>query len=245
MERRDYLEAVSGFVAALSKVAAECGPAQLAVPVPACPGWSVSDLLGHLGSIERWVQDILAAGGTGRPPETVRWPTSETAAWFLSGTDDFLAALGGIVPGKPCWTLGPPPRTEEFWARRQAHEHAIHLWDAATALGLPEPVLDRNFLLDGIDEVLTILAPRQVRLGRMPAPGGSVVFSAARSPSDGGAASDRHTWKFGEGRAVARLNAPALELYLGLWGRRPLAAHATVHGDASAVDRLLAGHLVP
>ncbi|HSU70841.1 MAG TPA: maleylpyruvate isomerase family mycothiol-dependent enzyme, partial [Micrococcaceae bacterium] len=91
----------------------------------------------------------------------------------------------------------------------------------------------------------TILAPRQVRLGRMPAPGGSVVFSASRSPSDGGAASGRHTWKFGEGRAVARLNAPALELYLGLWGRRPLAAHAIVHGDATAVDRLLAEHLVP
>lgn len=45
--------------------------AQLATPVPACPGWSVADVVGHLAAI---TDDVLAGRLTGPPSE------AETAA---------------------------------------------------------------------------------------------------------------------------------------------------------------------
>ena len=140
-------------------------------------------------------------------------PAEGAAAWFLEGTAPFLETMTALDPRNECWNFGPPPRTARFWLRRQAHEHAIHLVDACQALGLEIPALADDFMLDGVDEVLAMFAPRQLRLDRMPHPDKAVTFQVP------GAAS----WTLGPGPAVASISAPLPVMYLGLWGRSNLA----------------------
>ena len=35
-------------------------------PVPACPGWTLDALFGHLGSIERWATAVVRGGDPSR-----------------------------------------------------------------------------------------------------------------------------------------------------------------------------------
>ncbi|WP_186759346.1 maleylpyruvate isomerase family mycothiol-dependent enzyme [Arthrobacter alpinus] len=205
----------------------------LARPVPACPDWRLEDLLGHLGSIERWVVDVLRGG---KYVEEQPRPAGGAAAWFLDGADNFQRAMKAIDPHMPCWNLGPPPRTAGFWLRRQAHEHAIHLVDACQASGFAAPPdFGEDFMLDGIDEVLAMFVPRQLRLKRMPEPEGAVVFHVSRTIK----------WTIGQGPTRASVTAPLSEMYLGLWCRSKLADIATVEGDASVALRVLQGPLTP
>jgi hypothetical protein len=75
------------------------------------------------------------------------------------------------------------PHDAGFWARRQAHEVAIHRLDAEHALAgtdaaLPTLIFDTRLAADGIDEAVQVIIPR--RLSHYPpALGGSVLFHAA------------------------------------------------------------------
>ena len=204
----------------------------LARPVPACPDWTLADLLGHLGSIERWAAGIVRSG---KFVEQAAPPATGAETWFLDGAGPFLAAMSALDPEEPCWNFGPPPRKAGFWRRRQAHEHAVHLIDACQASGVEDPYFADDFLLDGIDEVLTMLVPRQFRLGRMPEPEGAVTFHVPGARS----------WKLGQGGPEASITAPPDVMYLGLWGRANLAETAFIDGDKALAGRLLQGPLTP
>jgi uncharacterized protein (TIGR03083 family) len=205
---------------------------RLARTVPACPGWTLEQLFGHLGSIERWAAAVVRGGTFVKEPEP---PREGAAAWFREGTEPFLETMTGLDPEKPCWDFGPPPHRAGFWLRRQAHEHAIHLVDVCQALGLEIPPMGNDFMLDGVDEVLTMFAPRQVRLGRMPSPDKAVTFLVP------GAAG----WTLGPGPAVASISAPLPAMYLGLWGRSSLKDVALIEGDAAFALRVFRGPLTP
>ncbi|GAA2143266.1 maleylpyruvate isomerase family mycothiol-dependent enzyme [Arthrobacter humicola] len=204
----------------------------LARSVPACAGWTLDELFGHLGSIERWAAAVVREGTFVEEPAP---PPEGSAAWFLDGVAPFFETLMALDPETRCWTFGPPPRTAGFWLRRQAHEHAIHLIDACQALGLESPAPGEDFMLDGIAEVLTMFTPRQLRLGRMTPPDKAVTFHVP------GAAS----WTLGPGPAVASITAPAVGMYLGLWGRSKLEDTAIIEGDAAVALRVLQGPLTP
>jgi hypothetical protein len=90
-------------------------------------------------------------------------------------------------------------------------------------------------MLDGIDEVLAMFAPRQLRLERMPSPEEAVTFHVPGATS----------WTLGEGPATASAAAPLHETYLGLWGRSNLAETANLDGDADLALRVLQGPLTP
>lgn len=210
-----------------------CQPEEILTrSVPACPGWTLDELFGHLGSIERWAAEVLLGG---KFVEEQAPPTKAAAAWFLEGTNTFLRTMSALDPEAQCWNFGPPPRKAGFWLRRQAHEHAIHLVDACRASDLEAPVLEESFMLDGIDEVLTILTPRQVRLEKMPHPETAVTFHVPGSTS----------WTFGQGPSQASITAPLHEMYLGLWGRSDLENTAIIEGDAAFALRVLQGPLTP
>jgi uncharacterized protein (TIGR03083 family) len=122
-----------------------------------------------------------------------------------------------------------------FWLRRQAHEHAIHVVDACQARGEDLPALSEEFMLDGVDEALTMFTPRQIRLNRMPPPEKAVTF---RVPGTDG-------WTLGPGPAVATITAALPDMYLGLWGRSDLADTAVIDGDTRAALAVLRGPLTP
>lgn len=198
--------------------------------VPWCGRWRVKDLVVHLARIHHW-----AAGQARRKQETPlgRGPFvledlyRECAAELL----DTLTSLG---PDAESWTLdGNGPAS--FWHRRQTHETLVHLWDLRTAGDLDlaiEPVL----WADTVAEVVTVMQPRQERMGRMeplPAPVGLHATDADRLWLLGGA-----------GEPTVRVSGSASDLALLLWGRRSPDA-LRVDGDRAALDDALARRLTP
>jgi len=231
MSPENYRAELAGFVHRLRVLALQPADA-LSRTVPACAGWTLEQLFGHLGSIERWAADVVRSG---KYVEEAAPPATGAAAWFLEGAAPFLEVMTALDPGAECWNFGPPPRTAGFWLRRQAHEHAIHLVDACQACGLETPDFGTEFMLDGVDEVLTMFTPRQMRLERMPQPAGAVAFHV---PGSG-------TWKVGTGQAAASVTAPVSAMYLGLWGRSKLEESAVIEGDADLARQVLRGPLTP
>ena len=81
----------------LTALVAGLGEAEPGTPVPACPGWAVADVIGHLAAIP---EDALAGSLTGPPSE------EETAAQvnrFRSRpmTQTLAACSGTGSPGQP------------------------------------------------------------------------------------------------------------------------------------------------
>jgi uncharacterized protein (TIGR03083 family) len=213
----------------------------LAAPVPACPGWDLAGLAGHLGGIHRWARDAVVEG---RPTEEERpYPADRQGlrAWFDEGAGDLLATLRGTDPTTECWSFGPRPRTAAFWFRRQAHETAMHARDAQEAAGSRPAPLDPELVVDGIDEVLTMFLPRQVRFGRLDPP--SEVVELRPTDTDAG---PFRVAPAGEGPLVGTVHASAETLLLLLWRRRGVDAQGVrVEGDADRVRSILALPITP
>ncbi len=204
--------------------------------VPSCPDWTLRDLVRHLGSHHRWV-----AGNLDRPPDGEMFKQREeppddgaAADWVETGADVLATKLATMDPNQPCWTWVPFDRSVGFWARRTAHETAMHRWDAQNAVVTPDPV-DAELAVDGIDEYLDLLP---VFPGRNFPEAGSIHLHSADAPGE---------WLVrlaGDGMHVSREHAkgdvavrgPASDLLLVLFGRKPVAA-VDVFGDGSLLDR--------
>ena len=212
---------------------ASIGEVDPTTPIPWCGRWRVRQLVVHLARIHHW-----AAGQARQRQETPlgRGPfvLDELYAACAAEVRDTLAELGEAE----AWTLvGNGPAS--WWRRRQLHETLVHLWDlrASSELAVDvEPVV----WADTVDEVVTVMQPRQVALGRM-APLPVVVTLTAPDA--------RRAWTLGaepDAALSVEVSGPARELALLLWGRvTPDAAVLTVTGDRDALDRALAERLTP
>ncbi len=124
---------------ALLADAAEAAGLQAAVP--GCPGWQVRDLVRH----QAYVHDWAARHVRDRSPELIddgitesdilaRGPAdADLVAAYRDGHAALVAALRDADPDLECATFMPAPSPLAFWARRQAHETAIHRYDAQSA----------------------------------------------------------------------------------------------------------------
>jgi len=139
-------------------LAAAARAAGVEAPVPSCPDWTVTDLVGHIGRIHRWVTKFLVEGSTDRGAhwsESAPPPPGELLDWFEAGVDPFADALHEAGPDREVWTW-TPDRTSGFWARRQAVETAVHRYDAQLAANTTAPV-KADLAVDGIDELLALV----------------------------------------------------------------------------------------
>lgn len=216
------------------------GSVDLSLAVPSCPGWTLLDLFGHLGSVHRRATEVVRTSSVADEPPAPREP-EVLLPWFAEGAIGLLETLAAAVPGTPCWNFGPPPRLVDFWIRRQALETSMHRWDALGATG-ERPELDPRLAAEGIDEVATVLFPRQVRLGRIEALSGTVELVC----SDIG----QRVLVGGDGVTVpapaAQVTGSASDLLLLLWRRCPLdAGGITVAGDLDAARGIFATALTP
>lgn len=217
---------------AADQVAGLLDTGDLDAPVPGCPGWRLTDLVGHLGGIHRWARTAVVDGRPGQ--ETADAPTDRLAlaAWFREGAAALSDTLRTTDPATPCWTFGPQPRVAAFWMRRQAHETVLHAYDAAASQGGSLP-MDAPLALDGVDEVVSMFFPRQVRLGRI-AP---LPVSLALEPTEGG----RWVLPGDDPAPAATVSGPVEAVLLLLWHRIGLDdPRLTAFGSRPAADTVLA-----
>ena len=192
--------------------------AGLAAPVPTCPGWTVRELVAHLGASHRATAAMLR--GEQEPP--VALPTGDPLEWLRDGTIELVEAL----------TRDP----ERFWARRACHQTTLRAVDALAAVfgRAPEAAetwIATDIAVDGIDEVLTGFATRPT--SRLRSEQEAVLVAA---PDD---VPDWWLVRVGPHPAVAQrgtgprpevplagweLGGSAVGLYLALWDRsaRPM-----------------------
>ncbi len=218
-----------------------------ATPVPWLGRWKVEQLVVHLARIHHW-----AAGQARRQQETPlgRGPF-DLPQLYAECAAELRETLAGLDPDAPAWAIvddGVPSAertgTVRFWHRRQALETLVHLWDLRAAIGERVEVEDEAWL-DCLDEVVTIMHPRQLRLGRLAPPAARLVFEPIGSKASwtlGGAADDA---------PVVAVAGPARSLALLAWGRRGLErrgadeAGLEVRGDRASAELVLAAGLTP
>jgi uncharacterized protein (TIGR03083 family) len=149
--------------------------------------------------------------------------------------------LSSADPQTPTWTFGPKPRLVEFWIRRQALETIVHLWDAQGAVGIRRTT-DVDLALDGVDEVVTMFYPREVRLGRaLP-----LAQAVSLNVSDvvGTSFVIASDLSFDMQPPAATVTGTSSELLRLVWGRIEL-DELHVDGDSIAIDTLMTTHLTP
>lgn len=235
----DLLGTLAAAQDAFARLLAEADPA---VPVPACAPWTVTDLALHLAGVHRWAAGMARGTDDGGDDPTEPRAPAALRAFYREQADALLATLRALGPDAPGLTLaGPGPAA--FWHRRQLHETLVHLDDLAAAAGVPHPVDDAALWADGVDEVVTVMTPRQVRLGRMAplaSPVGLVATDAGRSWVLGGKSGGP------SGAPSVTVAGPARALALLLWGRTaPHDPALTATGDRTALANALAGPLTP
>lgn len=159
----DHIEQLRSEGSRLAVAVAVAGPD---APVPACPDWVVRDLVLHLGRVHRWATAFVV-GGLTRPDEvdfaTVGGPPPDDRQlvdWFVEGHGALVDALATAPPDLECWSFLAAPSPRAFWARRQAHELAVHRVDGEQAAGAAVSSIPPALAADGLDELLVGFVPR-------------------------------------------------------------------------------------
>ncbi|MFH9585849.1 maleylpyruvate isomerase family mycothiol-dependent enzyme [Streptomyces luteogriseus] len=242
METAEFVQALETEGRLLAAAAEEAGTE---AKVPTCPEWQVRDLLRHTGAVHRWAAAYVAERLTERRPlvEPTELDGAELIAWYRDSHRRLVATLAGASPELECFTFLPAPSPLAFWARRQAHETAVHRVDAESARGGAPTEVTPEFATDGIDELLRGFHARPRSRVRTPGPrvlrirteDTDAVWTVRLSPEPPVTTRDE------SGEAECELSAPAGQLYLALWNRAPLPsatgdqALATLWREASAI----------
>ena len=233
--------------------AVEAGPHS--AQVAACPGWTVLDLVDHVGKVHQWATAILTHGN-GPDHETVGAPPgADLHDWYADQVDLLLRTLAATDPARPVWTFQPGQRRASFWSRRQAFEVTVHRVDAELAIG-HQPEVEPTLAADGVGEVLDVMLPRVIRRSGHPDLGGPVLLACTDRPErwllrpgpagDAPVTAGPAVGDADAAEAVSTLRGPAAGLLLTLW-KRPVPAPAAIRvtGDADVARRLLASRFTP
>lgn len=190
-------------------------------PVASCGDWTVRDLVGHLSDVHTWA--ARRAGG----PRSLLPPSDDLVGRYRAAATIVQETLASLDPDEHCWTLlddevpAEVPRvgTRRFWHRRQKLETLVHLWDLRTAGGLDTDASDAEWL-DCVDEVLEVMQPRQLRLGRIAPPPVRLRLEPTGADAREGLAAVKDA-------PLVTVRGSAKQLALLVWGR----------ADAADLDR--------
>jgi uncharacterized protein (TIGR03083 family) len=234
LEINHYVEALTG--------------ADLARPVPTCPGWDVAELVRHIGSVHRWAERMVRDGATERlsqreldlrlPPDVNGLP-----GWLGSGGEALVATLRAADPDASMWVWGADPHVR-FWSRRMLHETTVHRADAELALGR-DPLIDAETAADGIDELLDNL-PGAVyfapKVGALRGDGESMQFGGTDTAVGWVVRFEPNgfTWTRGRADASVSVRASSADLLLLLYRRLPVEdTRFKCEGDLAVLARWL------
>jgi uncharacterized protein (TIGR03083 family) len=165
-----WLASLRADAADFRTVAIEADPA---AGVPSCPGWTVLDMIHHVGVAYEWFRSIAGRPGTEAPDmslhprhrDTSGLPSSpEVIAWWDAELGATLDTLDAVDPQQPAWNWAPQSKVAGFWHRRAAQETAVHRWDIQMAVAMAEPI-EPKLAADGVSEVLDTWLPAGRRKG--------------------------------------------------------------------------------
>jgi len=245
MEITEHITAVGKEARLLAQAAEQSG---LDVDIPTCPGWDMRELLRHLSEIHLWAAahvaqphdkpwvDDLAELTVFWPDLAVFWPNdNELINSYLDINANLVHALESAPLDVESFTFLPAPSPLAMWARRQAHETAVHRFDAENAAGTASG-FDPVFASDGIDELLAGFAPRR---SEFPIESIETMVVHATDTNDHWQvtlAPDGITTVRGDGPADVTLSGDASDLYLMLWNRGDDSS-VTITGDTELLDK--------
>ncbi|WP_165984006.1 maleylpyruvate isomerase family mycothiol-dependent enzyme [Streptomyces sp. YIM 98790] len=179
-------------------------------PVPTCPGWTLAELSVHIRGNLATLEQAVRGSAPGEVPPRLADCAERFAAAFRSAGAEAVAEA---------WGLKQPARS---WARRAAHDLAVHRADAALALGAPFE-LAGDLAADGLDELLDMFAGQDLPGLRELA--GQTLHLHATDADDAEwlitFTPPGFTWRRAHEKAATAVRAPLTSLLLLCYRRRP------------------------
>ncbi|MCV7420983.1 maleylpyruvate isomerase family mycothiol-dependent enzyme [Mycobacterium yunnanensis] len=221
-------------------------------PVPTCPGWTMNQLLKHVGRGHLWSAQIIAERRLdaldprevrgGKPPGDA----DGAIEWLDASAKAVIAAVDRVGAETRVWTFnGPKPAG--WWIRRRVHEATVHRADAVLAVG-GDYQLPAELAADGISEWIT-LATAGADRRHPPLPRGSTLHLHATDVGLGPTGEwtitndeDGLQWSHAHAKGDAAVRGSAVGLFLALTRRRSTAdAGLEVFGDEAVWNAWLDG----
>jgi uncharacterized protein (TIGR03083 family) len=223
-----------------------------ATDVPTCPGWTLADLVRHIGGNLRTVGTAVRTGEPVDDPERqvpdLAGPQGDAAdardAWLGDAAEDFARTLRAAGPDGEAQVWGLTASTG-FWARRAAHDVVIHRADAAAALSAEYSVAP-EVATDVLDELLEMMsAPGATP--RLAEPRGDVGTSIHLHATDARPELNAEwlielgdsgfTWHRGHDKAAVALRGPLADVLRVFYRRLPAgSARVEVLGQGALLD---------
>jgi uncharacterized protein (TIGR03083 family) len=212
--------------------------------VPCCEGWTVRDLVAHMGEVQRHKELIVRERLLEPPEERIDVPDSGLVDWFEEGAAMLVDTLAATDPSTPTWTWDDSNQTVGFWYRRMAQEALIHRVDAEQSHGAVSPI-DEALAADGVDEIITVMLTSIPHWGTFDGVGSLVCVSvpgrswsleegrfSGTSPASGNTYEDLLAFGLAEPQTDmdTSISGGAAAVDLWLWGRGSL-EDLTVDGD--------------
>jgi uncharacterized protein (TIGR03083 family) len=219
--------------------------------VPGCPGWTVHDLVIHLGDVYTFwtlivesrardagpIRERLAPERENRNNDPAFQQPDYVLEWFRECAGKLEKTLAAADPDEPVFTWWPPDQHAGWVQRRMALETAVHRWDIEQAHGIEQPI-EQELARDGVDEALDVHLPDRVSDTDTRGNGETFHFHqtdgdgewAVRFGSDGVTVTREHV------KADVAVRGSASDLLLFQWGRIG-ADRLEVIGDIAVLDR--------
>lgn len=212
-------------------------------PVPTCPGWTISQLVRHVGRGDRWAaQMVTEQSQEAIDPRTVSGgkpaEDADVVDWLHASALCLIEAVDKVGPDVGVWTFNGP-RPSSWWIRRRLHEATVHRADAALALGT-DYALAPELAADAISEWIDLFAAGTAS----PLDPGQTVHLHAHDAGLGPAGewmitanADGISWTHEHGKGAVALRGGASDLLLAIARRRSAAdTGVEVLGDPAIWD---------
>lgn len=223
--------------------------------VPTCEGWTVTNLVEHVGQTFHWVSEMVerrVSDPSELPTEMAELPAEAEAwpAWLSDAAARAAAACSDEALEAPVWNAAGDERTGgQFWLHSMTNEAVIHGFDGAAAADRTDDYgVDADVAAGLITNHLAMLtsptwaAQRPDSAAAMRGASETLHWHATDEPSLGASGEwhiERHPdgvrWEPSHGPADVTVSGPARSLLLVLTRRLPLtgegADHITIDGD--------------
>jgi uncharacterized protein (TIGR03083 family) len=249
-------QAIVDHTGRLAEAAAVAGPD---AAVPTTPGWTMTDLVEHVGQTQHWVAELIErriTDPTQLPTEMAVLPADpgEWPAWLSGSAQRVASACSDDALDAPVFNASGDERSgTRFWMSSLLNEAVVHGFDAANAAGRPLDV-DADIAAALIANHLTMLTSptwevqRSASAHAIRGTGQTLQWLATDTAGGAGAwlveqRPDGATWRPGTRAADVTVTGPAGSLLLTLTRRLPLtdreATGISVDGDADLAQRWL------